>query len=520
MEKVRTQLTKILKSETFRESSNLKRFLQYVVEETLKGNGHTIKQYTIAINAFERDGDFDPQLDPIVRIQAGRLRQLLATYYQTEGSKDTVLIEIPVGTYIPEFSTVDRLSNKAGNPLATRFPEIYVFPFKNLSSSEDSQFIAEGFTEELITNLSFFTNMTTIRATAADEAQGFVSGTEFNVPAFLLKGSIRFANSNIKVVVTLYNAANNHLVWSMDFLEPYELDKVLQLQEFVAHKVATSVADDYGGAIVKKIYAETQKMAYVDMERFNIILLLYAYLRNPTHAEHNKVIGLFYAAVEKFPDFGPGWAGLALLVFNDYILGYSPNRPELLDEATRYALKGKECNPNNQLCRATYGYSYLVHNKLENCLLQEHYAKSLNPRSAYYLGVVGFIAALAGDWDQGLKDISASIKLNPDCPKWYHIPTTLFYLKERDFEAAFKEALKVDLPLILWDYVLKAVTYAYKGDIPEAQLQLKRLEEVLPDFFNRPTFYLKMYIKFEDILETVLVGLAKAGFQGGAEHRI
>ena len=515
MEKVRTQLAKILNSETFKESSYLKRFLEYVVNETLKGNGHHIKQYTIAINAFDRDRTFDPLLDPIVRIQAGRLRQLLAAYYQTEGENDTVLIEIPVGTYIPEFSEVDRLPVKEVNQEAAKFPEIYVFPFKSLSSSKDYQFIAEGFTEELITNLSFFTNMTTIRATADIEEKGFAASADLNIPTFSLKGSIRFAHSKIKVVVTLYSAANNHIIWSMEFLEPYELENVVELQELVARKVATSVADDFGGAIVKKIYAETQKMAYVDIERFNIILILYVYLRNPSHIEYNKIVDLFYTAVRKFPDFGPGWAGLSLILFNNYILGYTPNRPELLEEASRYALKGKECNPNNQLCRATYGYSFLINNKLENCLMQEQYAKSLNPRSAYYLGVIGFISSLAGDWEQGLQDISTSLKLNPDGPRWYHIPTTLFYLKEKDFKMALEEALKVDLPLILWDYVLKAVAYAYTGNLPEAQLQLKRLAEVLPDFFDKPTFYLKMYIKFDDILETVLAGLAKAGFKGG-----
>ena len=515
MEKVRAQLDKILNSETFKESSNLKRFLQYVVNETLKGNGHHINQYTIALNAFERDSSFDPLLDPIVRIQARRLRQLLSAYYQTEGVRDTVIIEIPVGTYIPEFSVVDRLPLKEVNQAAPQFPEIYVFPFKSLSSSEDYQFIAEGFTEELITNLSFFTNMTTIRATAGIGEKGLVSDRDFSVPTFSVKGSIRFASSKIKVVVTLYNAANNQIIWSMDFLEPYELENVVELQELVARKVATSVADDYGGAIVKKIYAETQQMAYVDIERFNVMLLLYVYLRNPTHIEYNRILDLFYTAVRKFPDFGPGWSALSLILFNNYVLGYTPNAPGLLEEASRYALKGKECNPNNQLCRATYGYSYLLNNKLENCLMQEQYAKSLNPRSAYYLGVIGFISALAGDWDQGLQDIATSLKLNPDGPRWYHIPTTLYHLREKDYKGALNEALKVDLPLILWDYVLKAVAYAYTDNIPEAQWQLNRLAEVFPDFFNKPTFYLKMYIKFDDLLETVLAGLTKAGFKGG-----
>ena len=82
-EEIKTQLEKILKSNTLKDSERLKRFLRFVVEQTLDGKADQLKQYTIATSAFDRGVAFDPQKDPIVRIQAGRLREHLNKYYQT-----------------------------------------------------------------------------------------------------------------------------------------------------------------------------------------------------------------------------------------------------------------------------------------------------------------------------------------------------------------------------------------------------------------------------------------------------
>ena len=78
--------------------------LQYVVEETLAGRANRIKAYSIATIAFGRDPSFDPQSDPIVRIEAGHVRRALERYYQSEGHDDPIRITIPTGGYVPTFS--------------------------------------------------------------------------------------------------------------------------------------------------------------------------------------------------------------------------------------------------------------------------------------------------------------------------------------------------------------------------------------------------------------------------------
>jgi tetratricopeptide (TPR) repeat protein len=105
-EDIHRQLERICASEAFRRSLRLTRFLTFVVETTLAGNSATIKAYTIAVEVLGRGVDFDADRNPIVRVEAGRLRRALARYYAEAGSNDSLMIELPRGAYVPSFRSL------------------------------------------------------------------------------------------------------------------------------------------------------------------------------------------------------------------------------------------------------------------------------------------------------------------------------------------------------------------------------------------------------------------------------
>ena len=105
---VREALERILASPGFDASARNRRFLEYVVEETLAGRADRLKGLTIAIDVFGRDATFDPQHDPVVRIEAAKLRRRLKRYYLTAGQQDPVRIDVPKGTYVPTFERAGR----------------------------------------------------------------------------------------------------------------------------------------------------------------------------------------------------------------------------------------------------------------------------------------------------------------------------------------------------------------------------------------------------------------------------
>ena len=92
---IREQLVRILNSGPFHLSQRRQRFLEYLVNETLSGRGERLKAYSVALEVFERPETFDPITDPLVRIEAARLRQKLREYYGTEGQSDAVHIDLP-----------------------------------------------------------------------------------------------------------------------------------------------------------------------------------------------------------------------------------------------------------------------------------------------------------------------------------------------------------------------------------------------------------------------------------------
>ena len=96
-------LARVLASGAFRASARRKRLLGYLVEETVAGRADRLKPYAIAVDALGCDETFDPQADPIVRLEVGRLRRDLEHYYLTDGRDDPLRITIPKGGYVPAF---------------------------------------------------------------------------------------------------------------------------------------------------------------------------------------------------------------------------------------------------------------------------------------------------------------------------------------------------------------------------------------------------------------------------------
>ena len=101
---VRAQLERLVASPDLDVPARARKFLRYIVEETLAGRGDRIKAYSVGTEVFERDPNFDAQSDPVVRIEAGRLRRALEHYYLVPGLSDPVIIDVPKGAYVPHFT--------------------------------------------------------------------------------------------------------------------------------------------------------------------------------------------------------------------------------------------------------------------------------------------------------------------------------------------------------------------------------------------------------------------------------
>jgi hypothetical protein len=105
-EQCQKQIQRILQSAAFRNASTLQQLLQYLAARAFDHGAETLKEYTIGVEALGRPHDFDPKTDTIVRVQIHRLRQKLREYYDSDGSRDPIIVDIPKGHYLPGFAAV------------------------------------------------------------------------------------------------------------------------------------------------------------------------------------------------------------------------------------------------------------------------------------------------------------------------------------------------------------------------------------------------------------------------------
>ena len=118
---IRAQLNTILSSEVFSRSQQLRRFLSFIVEQTLAEQGHTLKESVLAHELYGKGTDFDGGTDPVVRVDARRLRDKLREYY--ESRSDPIVVSLPKGSYVPVFERTAEPEIHTAPPTVVAVPE-------------------------------------------------------------------------------------------------------------------------------------------------------------------------------------------------------------------------------------------------------------------------------------------------------------------------------------------------------------------------------------------------------------
>ena len=214
---IREQLDRILGHAEFRATDKMRGFLRYIVEETLAGRSGRIKGFSIAIEVFGRDSDFDAAHDPVVRIQAGRLRRAIERYYLVAGMQDPIHIDIPKGSYIPVFAKGPSPKPPPGQgkaksrqtSLAESCPVVMIMPFKDLTGKPEYAYLGLGLATELSMELGHCADL---RIVQYREDSRYAENPGIK-PDFTVKGSVFCDDRNLKVIAQLFDAKTGVQVW-------------------------------------------------------------------------------------------------------------------------------------------------------------------------------------------------------------------------------------------------------------------------------------------------------------------
>jgi adenylate cyclase len=526
LDKVREQLGRVLASPEFHATDKMRDFLRYVVEERLAGRSHRLKGYTIAVNVFGRSEDFDATNDPIVRIQAGRLRRALERYYLVGGVSDPILIDIPKGRYIPRFTIrsapergkgepVERLARSPAEP--ARGPSLAVLPFENLTDDPQQLALTTGLTEELITELTRFQDISVIPCQPARRPAGLPSEPAElgqGVGArFVLQGSVRRDTEAIKVAAHLTDTVDRRRVWADSHTLPLEAGHLIATQEDIAQRVVTAIASEYG-IIARRLSAESRKKRPAELETYEAMLRYYGHQIEPSPESAAACFAALRAAADKEPEYGSVWSALATLHCQMYTLDV-PGFDGALDTAIEYARKGVFLEPGSQLGRLILAYASYLAEDADGFREESETALNLNPNSPYTLGAVGYFHIMHGDVDQGLPLLDRAIDLNPCHPRWFHAGYVIDHLLRGDDERALAEASKHRPFISFWDDVMIAAIFGRLDRKDEARPHIDRVVAGKPDLPDRVRELIGRALKIGSLVDDLVEGLSRAGMPVG-----
>lgn len=486
---IREQLGRLVASAEVGGNERIRDFLRFVVEQTLLGRTSRLKGYTIGTEVFGRTVDFDASKDPIVRIQAGRLRRSLERYYRGAGQFDPVRVTVPRGRYVPVFEAVEesaRSRHDAAPPnLAIEGPSIAVLPPVDPSGSPDDTWFGVGLAEDMVVELNRYPGIKTFPCRGFSGTPQSVGGwKEFgrSVGArFFLGGSVRRDAVHLKATVYLVDSLTGRQIWSDSFREPLAATRLIETQEFVARSVVAAIADELG-VVARKLSRESRGKAPENMSTYEAMLHYHHYMATLDPAAGTEAGAALEAAVAREPDFGPAWSALANLHLHAFLFG----QPELVvsvPEVARLAQRGASLAPTSQLTRTIRAFACLLAGDDDGFAEEIEVALKLNPHSAYHIGTIGYLLTCHGDLDRGSMLAREAIESNPSHPKWFHHACFYQHFMRGEYAEALREIRAPGANP--WDGALAALALYRSGALEEAESEMRRFLDATPALVER-----------------------------------
>jgi len=454
-DEVRSELERILADGAFATAEKMKRFLRFIVLETLEGRGDDLNEALVGMEIYSREGTFNPRQDSIVRVEAGRLRAKLREFYETQADRDGVRIEIPKGSYKPIF----KASREAG---ARKFAcvslgkrsqakTIAVLPFADMSPQKDHEFFGDGLAEELMFALSRLQNLRVVSQTSVFAFKGKGMdvreiGRQLDVQ-HIMEGSVRKADQQLRIAVRVTEVATGFQIWSEVFERT--LKDIFEVQQQISKAVA--------GALRIAVLGEEEDLpghsSTRNLSAFNHFLVGRFYWNRQTEAALNAAIDRFEKAVAEDPRYGRAYLGISDCLRKLEFWGLMRTSDALpkAKEAARKALSVDpsmvEANiplaaikavnewewseaeamfrgilatrPDASHAHQAYAMMCLLPlGRFEEAIEQIHIARQLDPLALLTNAHIGAAYYFAGRYDEAIEQFHATLDLEPN----YHLP--------------------------------------------------------------------------------------------------
>ncbi|OQX15513.1 MAG: hypothetical protein BWK73_06535 [Thiothrix lacustris] len=471
-ERIIAELDALLASPCFRSRKVIKRFLHYVVHETLAGRGDTLNQQNIAIHALGKPADFSPAYNPLVRIEAGRLRTLLKTHYAKADNPSSVMITIPKGAYQAAFALRNSSPQIAISTDAPLTPQITEGPrvllrYQVLETSQTTHAAAlcHKLRNDLLLVLNRFRNIRVVAGDAQDRAK-------LHQTDYTLNCDLQITGTDVELFLVLVHALNDELVWA-DTLHlttqpsQHELDKLWT-------QIAANTVAVHSGKMLYHWAQYQQSMTTPVAAHYTALVDYLAFLHDITRENFHKALMSCQQRLQHFPHDSKALVILARLCGYDHVLQYHliVDLETTWTHAARTALK---LDPDNAEAHSIFAHNryFLGDNALCRCELET--ARQLNPFDTSVGYLYGFGLYMTGDHEAGIQAIRELMALPFPQPNWYYVLPFLHTFNKGNYQAALVLAERIQY-FGYWGELARSVSCFRLGQTAHS---LRELQELL-----------------------------------------
>ncbi|WP_274629852.1 tetratricopeptide repeat protein [Arvimicrobium flavum] len=488
-EDVRAEVRRIVGSVQFDASERNRRFLEYVVEETLAGNAHRIKAYTIATTVFGRDVHFDPQQDPVVRMEARRLRRSLERFYLTEGKHGAVRITMPKGGYVPEFcDEPEHAAPQSGFDAESHsgyVSSILVKPFE--LEGDQSIFLSyeQGLTRELMIGLSRYPHLRVYgsrshgRASAHDEELMHIERTA----DFVLSGSKAVLADKLHVKAVLHEATTGRVLWGQRFQRDLPPQGTLGVRDEVANAIARTVAEPFGVIFNHK----ARRSAGQDDRAPGVsecMLLFHQYRRAYRRDLYRPAREGLERAVLIDPDCAEAFARLSQLHTDGHRFGFAvgDSPAMLLGQAVALAQKAIEIAPDSSSGYHALGMACWFQQDVGASLKASETALALNTNAVEVIAELGLYWSLLAEWERALPLLESASAMEAGHVTGHHVGLCLYHFIGGRFEQALAAARDIHALDVTHGHALQAISLLRLGRREEAAAAVRSVLAIDPHY--------------------------------------
>jgi TolB-like protein/Tfp pilus assembly protein PilF len=495
--------------------------LQFIVEETLAGNEAQLKEYTIALKLLSKKPDFNPQVDPVIRIHAWRLRRTLHEYYLQEGKNDEVVISIPKGAYIPIFKNRDSEVNGAAfseraDISSRKSISVAVLPFINKSEDAATVAFADALADHISTELTRYSELSVISYYSCRNIINRVNDIKdiglLLDARYILTGTVQADANRLRIRVQLILSETREQVWANAYERNSTTAQLFEVQDEIAWKVVSETAGHYG-AISRNVAKLPPQKSINDLEVYNAIFWYYHFVGDVTAEMFYKAEQVLCKAVEKEPAYALGWAVLGEVWVGGYFMGYKSRiNEDQLDHAVRVGKKSLRIDPDCQHAYQTIALANIFLKRKEESLKTVDEWIKIRPGEAGIQGAMGFILICCGEYERGYKLLYDSVQLNPYYQWWFNAGFAFYHFYKNDFTSALYWSEKINMPIVPWELILK-IACCVELNLQEASkkysMQLKQEFPIIPVMVDA---YLNEVLR-DEILEEKLKSSLKRALQ-------